>query len=178
MPPRLRALRRAKALLRSRWGVFALSGMAIGFLLLVGMHIQTRSAPSLAPLLTSSRAASEDLTVWILFQRLDCVSSRWKIEGWSDVAANRMRVVGWALDSPEGWPAGTDPVDRLEVPFEVRRGPAPEVSRALRALGVSVTPAALVVDRTGRLRRVVPGSVLRSPDDIRTILDQLEVIDV
>ncbi|MFW6200626.1 MAG: hypothetical protein ACOC8K_08635 [Gemmatimonadota bacterium] len=119
------------------------------------------------------------MTVWVLFQRLDCVTSRWKIEGWTDAdSRKRIRVIAWALDSPEGWPSDTDPVHRLDVGFEVREGPAPNLSRALRALGISTTPAVLVVDRVGRLRRVLPGSALRSADDLRRIVKEVEALDV
>ena len=179
MAERLVAPKRVKALLRSRWGVFALGGLATGVLLLTGMLVQAGSAPSLEPLRLESRSAEEDVTVWILFQRLDCVASRWKIEGWADVASRKgIRVIAWALDSSDGWPPDMDPVRRLDVGFELREGPSPDLSRTLRALGVSVTPAVLVVDRVGRLRRVVPGSVLRSAEDLERIMSEVEVLDV
>jgi len=175
---RLTGPRRTKVFLRSRWGAFAVSGLAAGLLLLVGMRVQADSAPSLESVLTSSKGSKEDLTIWILFQRLDCVSSRWKIEGWNELArADRIRVVGLALDSPEGWPAEIDPVNRLQVSFEVLAGPSPAVSRALPSLGVSATPAVLAVDNAGRLRRVVPGDVIRSPEDLQEIVDHVEAVD-
>lgn len=178
MSARPGAPRGVEALLRSRWGAFALSGLAAGLLLLIGMRIQVESAPSLDPILTDSRGAPEGLTAWVLFQRLDCVGSRWKIEAWNEVAAgDRIRVVGWALDSPEGWPSDGDPVNALKVDFELRAGPSPELSRALRALGVTATPAILVVDRSGRLRSVVPGDVIRSPGDLEKVLGHLESLE-
>ncbi|MDX1566278.1 MAG: hypothetical protein R3223_00660 [Longimicrobiales bacterium] len=178
MVNRLRVSRRRTALPLYRWGVFALAGSVAGFLILIGMRVQVGSQPSLAPLLTATGATEEELTVWVLFQRLDCVTSRWKIEGWGEAAASdRIRVVAWALDSPEGWPPDMDPVERLDVPFEVRAGPAPILSRALRALGVAATPTALVVDRAGRLRWVVPGSALDTPEDLQNIVLRMEAFD-
>lgn len=179
MGRRLTVLRRAKAALRSRWVAFAALGLTAGTLLATGMRIQAETGPSLEPLFARSSTGPQDWTVWVLFQRLDCVSSRWKIEAWDELAADgRIRVIGMALDSPEGWPEEMDPVARLAVSFQVLPGPSPAVSRALRALGVSVTPAALVVDRAGRLRSVVPGDAIRSPEHIQEIVENVAAVDL
>lgn len=175
---RLEASRRAKALLGSRWGAFAALGLLSGALLVTGMWIQDRSSPSLRPVLEASVASRGPFTIWILFQRMDCVESRWKIEGWNEVArSGTIRVAGWALDSGEGWPARADPLDRLDVSFPVRSGPSRALARGLNALGVPTTPAVLVVDAGGRLRRVVPSDRLRSREDIQRIVASLEAVD-
>jgi len=155
--------------LPSRWGALALGALTAGGLFTAGMWRQASFEPSLTPLLVPDRARGTP-TVWVLFQRLDCVEERWMIEGWSTAAEEGVRVVGWALDSPEGWSPGQDPVDGLDVSFEVRRGPAPSIARALPALGIRRTPAILVADADGRLRRAIPGDVLREPSDLEAII--------
>lgn len=171
-------LKRLGASLRSRWGALALGGLTAGTLFTAGMWRQAAFEPSLAPVLVSD-PASEVATVWVLFQRMDCVEKRWVIEGWNRVAEEgELQVVGWALDSSNGWPPGRDPVDALELSFEVRSGPVPPLARALPALGIERTPAILVVDREGRLRRVVPGDVLNTPSDLEAIIQDVESLDL
>lgn len=167
-------LKRLGAPLRSRWGALALGGLTAGVLFTAGMWRQAALEPSLTPLLVPDRS-TEIPTVWVLFQRLDCVEKRWVIEGWNRVAEQGdVRVVGWALDSPEGWPPGRDPVDDLKLSFEVRVGPAPSLARALPGLGLQRTPAILVVDPEGRLRRVIPGDILHDPSDLEAMIRDVQ----
>jgi hypothetical protein len=134
------------------------------------MMLERRMHPGLVDLLNSTAPPDGRASVWVLFQRGDCFASRWKIEAWEAVhGEGEVRVQGWAIDSGRSRVIGTDPIESLDVTFPVLDEGGQAVVQGMAQLGIHQTPVVVFLDERGRLRRVVPGETLNSPDEVYTL---------